>query len=181
MSHPTSTQAQFLTLRAQGLSYDNIAKDLRVSKHTLLSWAREFPPRIDTQLRAAYEKYQTALATRVEILAQQFQTVSKLITSCDPMSSAYPRFFNILLKLHAALEKFDLAPENLSLDSTESAPVINSEQNLCHSWQRNPSESFEAGIQKFIDRYRKYFKADPSEHVFRYLENARKEATRQAS
>jgi hypothetical protein len=45
--------------------------------------------------------------------------MTQLITTCDPKSSAYPRYFNILLKLHKTLEQFDVAPEP---DSTESAP-----------------------------------------------------------
>ncbi len=119
MSHLTNVETAFLNLRSQGYSYDKISEDLRVSKHTLIKWARDLQPKIDTQFRAAFKKYQTALVQRVEFLSQQFQTMTKLITTCDPKSSAYPRYFNILLKLHKSLEPFDVAPEP---DSTESAP-----------------------------------------------------------
>ncbi len=124
MSHLTNVETAFLNLRSQGYSYDKISKDLRVSKHTLIKWARVLQPKIDIQFRAAFKKYQTALVQRVEFLSQQFQTMTQLITTCDPKSSAFPRYFNILLKLHKSLEPFDVAPEP---DSTESAPTVNSE------------------------------------------------------
>jgi hypothetical protein len=122
MSHPSSTQTQFLTLRSQGLSYDNIAKELRVSKHTLLDWAKEFRPPIDAQLQSALQTYHAAITHRAEALAQQFQIIAQNITTCDFKSSTYPRLVNLLLRLHKALQEFDFNPAAVPEDSTKTAP-----------------------------------------------------------
>ncbi len=140
MSHLTSVEIDFLNLRSQGYSYDKISKDLRVSKHTLIKWAKELQPKIDTQFRAAFKKYQTALVQRVEFLSQQFQTMTQLITTCDPKSSAFPRYFNILLKLHKSLEPFDVAPEP---DSTISAPESSLSTQCEASRRENPKSEIQ--------------------------------------
>jgi hypothetical protein len=127
MSHPSTTQTQFLTLRSQGLSYDNIAKELRVSKHTLLDWAKEFRPPIDARLQSALQTYHATLTHRAEALAQQFQTIAQNITSCDFKSSAYPRMVNLLLRLHKALQEFDFNPAAEPEDSTKTAPIVDIE------------------------------------------------------
>ncbi len=301
MSHSTKTQSQFLTLRAQGLSYDAIARQLHVSKHTLLKWAKDLQPRIDAliaaQLQAVLEKYQLTLVQRVEFLAQQVHHIQEAIPRYDLKSTYTIRIFNLLLKLHNALSQFDPNPANIYLtgaetppessdirterlfpssndepettndelpssDSTEPAPsaaieseILNSEPSITNApAETNPPddlnstktapelipladpsdstisappsnsepgtlnaepnstktppeppvpasslpiqnpktcpESFEgskiqnssaAQILKFIDQYRNHFKTDPPEHVFRHLENVRKEMNRRAS
>jgi hypothetical protein len=148
--HPTTTQTQFLTLRSQGLSYDNIAKELRVSKHTLLDWAKEFRPPIDAQLQSALQTYHAAITHRAEALAQQFQTIAQNITTCDFKSSAYPRLVNLLLRLHKALQEFDFNPAAVPEDSTKTAPTASSprteHQALCteHSVSSDPQRTISA-------------------------------------
>jgi hypothetical protein len=176
--HPTTTQTQFLTLRSQGLSYDNIAKELRVSKHTLLDWAKEFRPPIDAQLQAALQTYHAAITHRAEALAQQFQIIAQNITSCDFKSNAYPRLVNLLLRLHKALQEFDFNPAAISEDSTKTAPVVDSELSASQSTKTAPPStpdsdyvypcetdliSPEEGLQKYTDSYRRQYQTDPSE------------------
>jgi hypothetical protein len=161
MSHPTTTQTQFLTLRSQGLSYDNIAKELRVSKHTLLDWARDFRPPIDAQLQSALQTYHAGLTHRAEALAQQFQIIAQNITSCDFKSNAYLRLVNLLLRLHKALQEFDFNPAAVPEDSTKTAPNCDSKpsassprtehQALCakHSDSPNPPRTISAPTPVF--------------------------------
>jgi hypothetical protein len=141
--HPTTTQTQFLTLRSQGLSYDNIAKELRVSKHTLLDWAKEFRPPIDAQLQAALQTYHAAITHRAEALAQQFQIIAQNITTCDFKSSNYPRLVNLLLRLHKALQEFDFNPAAVPEDSTISAPTASSPRTE-HSVPSDPQRTISA-------------------------------------
>jgi len=37
-----TVKERFLALRAQGLSFEKIARQLKVSKQTLINWSREF-------------------------------------------------------------------------------------------------------------------------------------------
>jgi hypothetical protein len=47
MSYPQSTKDQFLTLRAEGHTYAQIAKELKVSRHTLIVWGKTCKVHLD--------------------------------------------------------------------------------------------------------------------------------------
>ena len=79
MSHPQSVIDRFLQLRAEGHSYDALAKLLKVSKRTLLGWAHQNLTAI-AQLRALHldalqEEFQLLRRHRLELLARRLQTV----------------------------------------------------------------------------------------------------------
>ena len=47
--HTPETKQKFIALRAQGRSYENIAKELNVAKSTLILWSRELRFEIQNQ------------------------------------------------------------------------------------------------------------------------------------
>lgn len=47
MENKVEKQAKFIELRAKGNSYDNIVKQLGVSKNTLLKWSKELATEIE--------------------------------------------------------------------------------------------------------------------------------------
>ena len=55
------TKEQFIQLRAQGVSYSNISKEIGKSKQTLIDWGKELEEEIRNlkaiELEAIYEKY----------------------------------------------------------------------------------------------------------------------------
>src|SRR5881628_2082812 len=51
MSYPNETKDKFIELRAKGISFDEIAKQLDISKAGAWKWERRFKPQIH-QLRA---------------------------------------------------------------------------------------------------------------------------------
>lgn len=64
-----ATKHNFIELRAQGYSFDKIAKELKVSKVALLDWAKEFEDEITSlkalELEALYEKYYLLKQSRI--------------------------------------------------------------------------------------------------------------------
>jgi transcriptional regulator len=58
---PQTTKEKFIDLRAQGLSFDKIAKELQTSKQTLIDWSKELQNEIANrkalELETLYEKY----------------------------------------------------------------------------------------------------------------------------
>ena len=45
-----SKQMEFVTLRADGLSFDKIAKQLKISKATLIQWSKLFEDNIKVEI-----------------------------------------------------------------------------------------------------------------------------------
>jgi len=65
----TKRKHTFIELRAQGYSFDKIAKELKISKVALLEWAKEFEDEIINlkalELEALYEKYYLLKENRI--------------------------------------------------------------------------------------------------------------------
>jgi hypothetical protein len=123
MSYSQSTKDQFLTLRADGLSYAQCAQQLNVSKHTLVNWAKEAKPQLDA-LRAIHteallDQYHLRLEQRIILLAGQYHRVAQTIEKTDLLARGVGTLFTILLKLNTALDKYDLDPANYLLQEPQ--------------------------------------------------------------
>ena len=46
----SSVKEKFIQLRAKGLSFDKIAKQIKISKPTLLKWSEEFEKEINKHI-----------------------------------------------------------------------------------------------------------------------------------
>jgi transposase len=70
-------QERFMQLRANGMSYDAIAKVLKVSKPTLISWSRDLQIEIhnlrEIQKESLREQFAISKRHRVEILSEQLK------------------------------------------------------------------------------------------------------------
>jgi hypothetical protein len=120
MSYSQSTRDQFLSLRADGLSYAQCAQQLNVSKHTLVNWAKEVKPQLDA-LRAIHtesllDQYQLRLHQRIILLAGLYHRVAQTIEKTDLLTRSVGTLFTILLKLNTALDKYDLDPAAFLID-----------------------------------------------------------------
>src|SRR6266705_1637656 len=61
--HPASTRNDFLRLRIAGLSFARIARQLGVSKPTLIAWSRVSQPELDSGHVEAQERAQHEIST----------------------------------------------------------------------------------------------------------------------
>src|SRR5438093_2669486 len=60
---PASTRNEFLRLRIAGLSFARIARQLGVSKPTLIAWSRASKPELDSGRAEAQERAQDEIST----------------------------------------------------------------------------------------------------------------------
>lgn len=82
-----SKQLKFITLRADGLSFDKIAKQLNTSKVTLIQWSKLFEEDIkDLQFQAFIkikEAYSWNTQKRYETLLKQLDKIDGAILEAD--------------------------------------------------------------------------------------------------
>ena len=87
MENKTPTQTKFILLRSDGLSFDKIAKELKVSKVTLIQWSKLFEDDIkELQFLAMVEikkQYSNTVAKRYETLLQQLDKIDNAILDAD--------------------------------------------------------------------------------------------------
>ena len=83
----TPTQTKFILLRSDGISFDKIAKELKVSKVTLIQWSKLFEDNIkELQFLAMVEikkQYSNTVAKRYETLLQQLDKIDNAILEAD--------------------------------------------------------------------------------------------------
>lgn len=82
-----SKQMEFITLRADGLSFDKIAKQLKTSKATLIQWSKLFEDNIkELQFYAMVEikkSFSHSIKSRYEILLKQLNKIDEAILNAD--------------------------------------------------------------------------------------------------
>lgn len=78
---------EFITLRADGLSFDKIAKQLKISKATLIQWSKLFEDNIkELQFFAMVEvkkSFSHSIKARYEVLLKQLDKIDNAILNAD--------------------------------------------------------------------------------------------------
>lgn len=106
MTKTLEEQEKFIELRAQGMSFEKISKELNISKPVLLKWNGEFLERIKEaqffELENIVEKYSLMRAKR-------FEVHSKLLSSA--LKELQERAENNKLKTLSTEKLFELVEE----------------------------------------------------------------------
>ena len=83
----TVKQMEFITLRADGLSFDKIAKQLKISKATLIQWSKLYEDNIkELQFYAMVEikkSFSHSVKSRYETLLKQLDKIDNAILNAD--------------------------------------------------------------------------------------------------
>ena len=98
---------QFIEFRAQGISFDKIAKQIHVSKRTLIKWSKECSEKI-ANLRAIEdealcEKYRATTRARLETIGKFSKRIAAELTRCDFDEVPTATLANILFRCDKAL------------------------------------------------------------------------------
>lgn len=112
----TDKQNRFLTLRAEGLTFDAIAKELQVSKPTLIQWNKLFQKEIiDLRFESFLkikEAYSWSVKTKYEMILKQLNKIDDAILDADLSSSNIKDLFtiknNLLFQLEAIEKKISV-------------------------------------------------------------------------
>ena len=102
-------QQRFIELRAQGLSYSRIAKQLKVAKGTLANWSRELEGEIAQaraiELEALQESFFLLKEGRIRLLGEQLKAVQEELKTRSLSDVSTEKLMDMLLKLHAGLKE----------------------------------------------------------------------------
>ena len=114
----TDKQNRFLTLRADGVTFDAIAKELQTSKPTLIQWSKLFENEIkDLQFESFLkikEAYSWSVKAKYEMLLKQLSKIDDAILKADLTSSNIKDLFTIKNSLLAQLESIE---KKISVDA----------------------------------------------------------------
>lgn len=112
MINKTDKQQGFIELRAKGNSFDTIAKQLEVSKGTLINWSRDLEDEIQNysalELDALKEKYLISKKHQIQSYGEQLATVREELSSRDPSDVKTEKLIEVEIKLLEAINKLGI-------------------------------------------------------------------------
>lgn len=108
------TKEQFIQLRAQGVSYSNISKEIGKSKQTLIDWGKELEEEIRNlkaiELEAIYEKYFLLKEARLQSFGIITQRIRKEIESRDLSDIPTDKLLEMFLKYNSVIKQETTEP-----------------------------------------------------------------------
>lgn len=111
-------QTRFLSLRANGLSYDAISQELKISKPTLIQWSKLFEAEIkDLQFESFLmikETHAWSTKTKYEMMLKQLNKIDDAILNTDLTSSSIKDLFTVKTNLLMQLETME---KKISVDT----------------------------------------------------------------
>lgn len=98
-----TVKEKFVELRARGWSFDRIAKELQVSKQTLMNWSREFSLEIRNRRaiehEALLEQYELTREGRIEFLGNLVKKLREELASRSLATVSTERLVDLSLKV----------------------------------------------------------------------------------
>lgn len=111
-------QREFILLRANGMSFDKIALQLKTSKATLIQWSKLFEDEIkDIQFQSFLqikETYSYSQKTKYEMLLRQLNKIDDAILEADLTGTQIKDLFTIKNNISAQLEAIE---KKISIDA----------------------------------------------------------------
>ncbi len=111
MENKTPTQTKFILLRSDGISFDKIAKELKVSKVTLIQWSKLFEDDIkELQFLAMVEikkRYSNTVAKRYETLLQQLDKIDNAILEADLLETPLKDLIQLQQHTYSQIESIE--------------------------------------------------------------------------
>ena len=137
---PDETKEQFIELRAKGLSFDKIAKELGVSKQTLINWSKELSLEVSNikaiQLEALQEKYYILKEKRIELFGEKLKAINDELSKRDLSDIPTERLLDLLGKYGKLLKEEEVT---IVFKKEEKVSILNDLDSLTRnevtSWQ----------------------------------------------
>jgi len=119
------TQAErqkFIQLRAEGLSFEKIAKKTGISKRTLLSWSKKYKSEIADlkagRLETLREQYYLSMESKVKMWGKIVNKIEPELTERRLLNIAPETLLDMLIKAQGKLEQAYVDPEANSKNKT---------------------------------------------------------------
>lgn len=111
---PIEAKHKFIELRAEGKSYDYIAKELNISKSTCKAWETEMQTQISflkaEQLTELYDKYYMTREARIKKIGGTLQRIEDALDGADLTELPAERLLEFKLKYQEALKDEYIEP-----------------------------------------------------------------------
>jgi len=108
------TKEKFIELRAQGWSFDKIAKELNRAKQTLIDWSKNFEEEIANlkamELEALYEKHYLLKENRLETYATVLNNIKDEIMNRDLSDVPTDKLLDLFLKFENQIKDEVVVP-----------------------------------------------------------------------
>lgn len=121
----TETKQQFIELRAKGLSFDKIAKEMSKSKQTLIDWSRDLSGEIANlkaiQLEEMYQTYYLLKENRLQTLGTQLNKIKAEVDKRDFTDIPTDKLLDLLLKYNSKVAEELVEPEYKSQEEMDKA------------------------------------------------------------
>jgi len=149
-----SQKNEFVTLRAEGLSFDKISEKLKIPVRTLFRWAKDKADEINTMKDAAFESLLESLkvnaGNRLRMLAEDLNKINKRTSTSLFNYISDIDLLKYKLKIIDKLSKFDTSAKTNN-DENDSAPEPDDDDD------DNP----DAHIEKIINSKNKNLRKNP--------------------
>lgn len=121
----TETKQQFIELRAKGLSFDKIAKEMNKSKQTLIDWSRELSGEIANlkaiQLEEMYQSYHLLKENRLQTLGTLLNKIKAEVEPREFTDIPTEKLLDLLLKYNTKVAEELVDPVYKSQDEIDKA------------------------------------------------------------
>ena len=121
----TETKQQFIELRAKGLSFDKIAKEMSKSKQTLIDWSRELSGEIANlkaiQLEEMYQSYHLLKENRLQTLGTLLNKIKAEVETREFTDIPTDKLLDLLLKYNSKVAEELVEPEYKSQEEMDKA------------------------------------------------------------
>jgi len=111
---PQSVKENFIDLRAKGFSFDNIAKELKMSKQTLIDWSKELQEEIANrkaiELEVLYENYYLLKEYRLKNFGSLLNKIEQELQNRDLSDVATDKLLELFLKYNTQLKEELIEP-----------------------------------------------------------------------
>lgn len=117
------TKQKFIELRAQGLSFDKIAKELNKSKQTLIDWSRDLSGEIANlkaiELEGIYQKYYLLKENRLQTLGTMLNKIKDEVETRELTDVPTEKLLDLLLKYNSKVAEELVEPTYRSQDEID--------------------------------------------------------------
>jgi len=109
-----NTKERFIELRAQGWSFDKIAKELGKAKQTLIDWSKELQDEIANrkalELEALYETYYLQKESRLQTFGGLLNKIKDEVLSRDLSEVPTDKLLDLFLKYNSQVKEEIVEP-----------------------------------------------------------------------
>ena len=110
----SNIKERFIELRAQGYSFDRIAKELGKAKQTLIDWSKDLQEEIANrkalELEALYEKYYLLKEVRLQTFGEMINKIKAEVVKRDLSDVPTEKLLELLLKYNSQVKEEIVEP-----------------------------------------------------------------------